>query len=72
MVDAELPVRQKRLQTTIEPLDDFTKEDTALGEWIQELGVRAFKKILRQQVQNAVCEFWRGKNFVVTQIGNAV
>jgi hypothetical protein len=50
VVNAELTVRHQGFQAMVKPLDNLTEEDTALGEWIQELGVRALEKILWEKI----------------------
>lgn len=72
VVDAKLSVWHQRFQASVQPFDDFPQEYATLGEWVKECRVRTPEKLLRQQVQDAVRQFWRGEDLVVAQVRDTV
>ena len=72
VVDAMLRIGNQIAQAMVQTLDDFTEEDTAFGEGVEECRVRAREEVLRQEVEHTIGQFRRGEHFVVAQIGNAV
>ena len=72
MVDTLLPIRDLFSQTSIQPFDNLTKENSRLTEGIDERGSRVAEQLLRQHIQHLIGQCGWGKHLVVAEVGDAV
>ena len=72
MVDTLLAVGYRLHQTTIEPLDYLTQEDSRLAEGVEERCRGTAEQLLRQHVKHLIGECRRSEHLVVREVGDAV